>query len=561
MGVVGMTGVPIAQAASIGRPATWGHFILPLRQALSWQWQLPFFGCLFALLWLLNSLRADRPIANLALALTFCTAPYAAAWSNWPLYATLFPALLLALLHKLATSSKTVPRLILGALAGLVLTGWVLVLYPPWQITVGTFCGLLTVGWWLDQQAPIRRRVSLILALLAGALICALLLGSWWIDTRDGVAQIRSTVYPGARDALQGGELGHLWALRGYINAESLTFGTGPWANTSETSSYFVLPVIMLWLGFWYSSRRFALCWTARACLAFIGFWMIFRFVGIPMWLAKLTLWSNVPSGRLDLSLGLACTVLIAVVGQRQASESATEIPGNWWSALILSVASTGLIVYGALSFPKEIFPAISVPFIVAVAAAGFFMSWWLLRGRTDAAIGLCLLLSIISSVGFNPIHRAPQTVEMTEATSRFTLDKRTGEPFRTLTIGGGSMSAMTLAAVGVPVVNGTLYYPHRSMWTALGLGAADWPKVNRYQHLAFELANIPQGVPYQIAHELDQVRISVDPRRFNFALTGAKRVIATGNDVSALRTSPTLQEIGTQDQWVWFAVNDNRLE
>lgn len=119
----------------------------------------------------------------------------------------------------------------------------------------------------------------------------------------------------------------------------------------------------------------------------------------------------------------------------------------------------------------------------------------------------------------------------------------------------------MTLAAVGVPVVNGTLYYPHRSMWTALGLGAADWPKVNRYQHLAFELANIPQGVPYQIAHELDQVRISVDPRRFNFALTGAKRVIATGNDVSALRTSPTLQEIGTQDQWVWFAVNDNRLE
>ncbi len=79
MGVVGMTGVPIAQWAAIARPATWGYFFLPLRNALSWQWQLPFFGCLMLLWAFLNRVGDPRRAgSNLALAAAFCVAPYAA---------------------------------------------------------------------------------------------------------------------------------------------------------------------------------------------------------------------------------------------------------------------------------------------------------------------------------------------------------------------------------------------------------------------------------------------------------------------------------------------------
>lgn len=44
MGVIGMTGAPVLQWAALAKPATWGYFFLPLRQAMSWQWQLPFWG-------------------------------------------------------------------------------------------------------------------------------------------------------------------------------------------------------------------------------------------------------------------------------------------------------------------------------------------------------------------------------------------------------------------------------------------------------------------------------------------------------------------------------------
>ena len=45
MGVIGMTGVPVRQWAALARPATWGYFFLPLRQAMAWQWQLPLWHC------------------------------------------------------------------------------------------------------------------------------------------------------------------------------------------------------------------------------------------------------------------------------------------------------------------------------------------------------------------------------------------------------------------------------------------------------------------------------------------------------------------------------------
>lgn len=553
MGVIGMTGAPIAQPAAVARPATWGYFLLPLRQALSWQWQLPFFACLLGFWAFLNVLRPQQTALNLTLALSFCVAPYAAAWSNWPLYATCFPIIALLVLHHVLKATQLKQTIPLGLALGLLIASWVLVLYPPWQITVGSFCALLGLGIWLDRKHELRfgraQWVSIGLALL----IVVSILSSWWIDTRDAVSQIRSTVYPGSRNALQGGEIGHLWALRGYMNAETLTFGTGPDANASEASSYFLLPLVILWLGAWHMVRKRSHRWAIGACVAFISFWLVFRFFGVPLWLAKATLWSNVPSGRLDLSLGLACTVLIALVAPagREAND-APRGPAHFATALALTGVSVAIIYYGLSAMPATIFPKKSAPFMVAMLLAGAAMSWWLMRGKTTAAIGLGLVLALLSTIGFNPVSRAPRKIELAEPVVQLTSQQASTE--RTLVIGGG-VSAMSLAAVGIPVVNGVLYYPHRTLWAKMDLPADEWPKVNRYQHLAFNLANIPHGRPYRVANGLDHVNVEVDPRRFDFASTGAHRIAALSEEAKHLRDNRQLRELGNHAGVVWFSV------
>ncbi|MGB6116301.1 MAG: hypothetical protein WBF97_14610, partial [Comamonas sp.] len=325
MGVVGMTGVPVAQWAALARPATWGYFFLPLRQALAWHWQWPFFACLFFLWLALRLLLPARSVLALVLAGSFCVAPYAAGWSLWPLHATVFPMALWVALALLLRTPRLPAALALGAGMGLALAGWVLVLYPPWQVSLGWCAAALATGWLLDQRQSLHWRPPQWLGLALALALAGALLGSWWLDTADAVARMQATVYPGQRAAQTGADIAGApwWTLRGYLDALALHGGMASdaalripeaYANESELSSFILLPLPLLGLALWQAARAHPLRWTLRVCLAFIGFWVVFRFAGIPAWLAQASLWGRVTGVRLDLSLGLACTVLLALL-------------------------------------------------------------------------------------------------------------------------------------------------------------------------------------------------------------------------------------------------------
>ena len=569
MGVIGMTGTPIAQWAAVARPATWGYFFLPLHQAMAWHWQFPFFACLLVLWKALELLRPARLGFNLVLAATFCVAPYAAGWSLWPLYAAFFPLAIFVAFAAMAQTSRLGRALPWGAVMGVLLAGWVLVLYPPWQITVGTFMALLALGWGADHRDRLQWRAAQWLGLALALVLAAALLLSWWLDTGDAVARMQATVYPGGRTALQGADIAGApwWALRGYLNTEALTFGLGANAqalapsvnvNQSEISSYILLPMPVLLLALWRSAQPLRNRWALRACIAFAAFWLVFRFIGVPPWLAKATLWSHVTSIRLDLVMGLACTALLALVWVGGPIGQNALTPGRAMRHRLVSagvaLASAGLVALEFAWMPQGLLLADSAPLRWAMALAVGWGAWWVMRGRMRSAAGLLLLLSLVATLGFNPWSLAPRSVRLTAAVAALASDQ--GRLQRTLVIGNDAKAAVTLVAAGVPVVNGVLYYPHPQLWKSMGLADQDWSEVNRYQHLVFSLAAIPSTEPpFKATGNMDSVRVTVDPQRFDFASTGAGRVMASGDSAQLLRANPGLRERGKHGDFVWFSV------
>lgn len=560
MGVLGMTGVPIAQWSALARPATWGYFFLPLRQAQAWHWQLPFWGCFLVLWWLLNLIKPSSVGRNFALASLFVVAPYAAAWSNWPLYFTLFPALAFACTIKLMRTQKLSHALAWGAAVGYALAAWVLTLYPPWMVSIGTLLALLFTGWAIDQRKTLAFHRPQIAGSITLLVVLAMLVGSWWSDTKDAIHLMQNTVYPGQRTTLTGGDQNLLWAFRGYTNAESITFSRDdPWTNQPEISSYIWLPFAMAWLcicGVFQEKRG---RWITLGCALFIAYYFFFAFIGVPEFFANVSQWGRVPTNRADVSLGLAFIILLSLM--TTASNRTVTCESNVLlrkSLIAATVASSVWLAYFVLTrMPAITFPKNSAIYTTAVLIIVIFSVWWLTQKNVKGPILLFSIFFLTASLGFNPITKAPKNVKLQPEVRALASDN-TGTLQRTLFVSGEGMGPHFLPAVGLPVVNGVLAYPHTSLWKQLGLAEKDWPTVNRYQHLAFKTGPVADGGTYSVTSPwMEWVVVTLDPKTFDFRRTSAKRVAAFEDETLRLRDSPMLKEIGSHGGLTWFAVVD----
>ena len=556
MGVIGMTGVPVRQWAALARPATWGFFVLPLRQAMAWHWQLPFWGCLLALWLMLNVLRPTQRGLNLALSLAFCVAPYAAAWSNWPLYATMFPAFAFVVVAAMLRSEGVGKGVALGAVLGWLLACWALVLYPTWIIVVGSSMAFIGLGWCVDNRMSLRFGKAQWAGLTACTVVLLILLGSWWMDTHEAIALMRATVYPGGRGAMPGGELSWWWHLRGYHGLESLR-STGPDSNPSEASSYLILPLLMLALVALSLVRDRQMRWTVLGCMAFMGCFWIYTMVGIPVELARITLWGNMPPGRMDVGFGFLMAVILCVCA------SSVKVPvtiAGRAAALTVAALSAGLVVMALLHTPLTIAPNVSTPVLMAsMAVPVAFICGWALWGRIGSSVALMVWIFVIATLQFNPLRIAPSSVELAQGHRSFVADAQ-GRSQRTLVLNGDGIGAMIFAAVGVPIANGVFYYPHRALWQGMHLSADEWSQVNRYQHLGFYLMDdVDAERGYRLAlPSVDQLHVHVHPQRFDFSCTGALRVAAPAQLASMLVDNPGLTQLGIYRDVAWFAVQSS---
>ena len=552
MGVIGMTGVPVRQWAALARPATWGYFFLPLRQAMAWQWQLPFWGCLVALWWMLNSLRPTQRGLNLALSLTFCAAPYAAAWSNWPLYVTMFPAFAFVVVNQLLRDIRIWRGVVLGAGLGWLLACWCLVLYPAWIIVVGSAMAFIGLGWCIDNRQSLRFGVAQVVAFLACALVIGALLGSWWFDTKDAIALMQATEYPGRRGSMPGGDLGWWWHLRGYHGIESLRT-TGPDSNPSEASSYIIAPLLMLVLAGLSFIRDRQIRWTLVGCVAFMACYWTYTMVGIPIEVARVTLWGNMPVTRMDVGFGLLVAVLLCLFAPN------AKAPVSWAErivAMTVALLGAGLAALTLQYTPASVVPnASSIVLILAAAVAVAFISGWALWGQMRSAVALLLMVYLLATLQFNPLRIAPDRVDLAQGHHLFV--REAGRFQRTLVLNGDGIGAMVFAASGVPVVNGVFYYPHQSMWERMDLTKEEQVLVNRYQHLGFYLlSDVEAARGFRIVQpSIDQVHVHIHPLRFNFFCTGAARVAAPAQWADALAQNSTLTRLGSYQHVVWFAV------
>ncbi len=538
--VTGMAGLPVAHLSALAKPATWGFFVFDLKRALAWYWWFPVMGCFVALAHLLHALAPGHWRQSFLFALLFVATPYVVAWSFWPAYTVFFPCVALLCVLRILQRRRTWALLPLGIVAGLAVAGFVFILYPPWQVTVGYVFIALLVGVTLRDRLYRAIGLDTVLALLLAVLVAALLVGSWWLSAREAIGAMMHTVYPGQRSEV-GGNMAWQFLFAGYTNLTTLQFAENRPINQSEIASfqYYFLPLAALFL---YSARRRTLTALELALAVMIGFILLYVLVGIGHRLSTLSLWSFVTAKRADLSLGLACLILThLLLSQPRASVARSET--ERFMATLIALVWAGLVYSGVRAFDGPQMSGAGMPIILAVTFIAAACSYALITRQTRLFLGLSLGLTLAMTATFNPLSIAPKHLKNS-------LTQR-GVPVLIL---GSQIPAIFLAASGQPVINGIFYYPQLSLWARLDPEGRHVQLYNRYQHLMFFLEPGIEALQIQVPQP-DVVRVLINPERMDFNVTGARLLLALDGDRDSLSRNRTLTWLRGEKGWSWFEI------
>ena len=554
--MIGMTGVPVSHLSALAKPATWGFWAFNLQKALAWHWWFPFFAC-FIVLWafLIRLFGLDWKVASV-LAITIPASSYSVVFSGHPAYTVFFPILSLLLLDSILRNKKLAITVFLGALLGLSVAGFILVLYLPWQITLIYLIIPVGIVHFLYRKDEFIFRKEQIIAIFLAIVVALVLIGSWLIDTQDVLRIISDTVYPGQRATSVGGDIDPWFMVKGMISPMSIYHET-PLMNASDAGSF-----IWLWLPLLIVSGL--ICWEERKLhympVAIIGFGVLaltYMYIGFPKYVAELTAWGRVTSYRLDVSLGLAQLMLM---GWLFSMKNNATIDNGVFNLSLISIGVGFVITFWSIwlfgILPVQVAEILTPGYVLLFSCLLGFMSCLLIDRHFKLVVYIYAVLMVGAAWSFNPIDLAPKIVNADKALLREIRSEGLENSQVRIAVLDMHQWRMNLVSAGLPVANAILYYPQPSLWKNLDPNGNSKNIYNRYQNLEFTSHDLHDQITFQIdSPQLDLVTVTIDPKRFDFRKLEVTHVLTSPRNALVLQSNNSLQQIVKNERWLLFKV------
>ena len=525
--------VPVWHVATLARPATWGYFFLGAQRGLAWYWWFRVFSC-FTVLYLLLEviLKGNQGLAAFG-GFWYCASAYVVCWSLWPAQLVFFGALSCLAAYHLLASTKVATQIISGVLLGLSIPGFVMFLYPPWQVPLAylflfVFAGLLI----RDKLYLSFKRISKhrLLSLTVSLLLACGLSFSFLFTCLPDLKVMSNTVYPAQRVSV-GGDYSFAMLFKGMYNLMSIYTVQPKMGNESEASSfYYFFPAVFLAI---LLSKRLltnlgTLGWLLVSYLAGM---LVFSLIGIPERIARLSLMSYVPPYRADIAIGLAsiclCVYVLAIV-----KDMNKQARGAWHKIMpwIVSAALSLLFGYHGWVLMKATggFPPVS--FILAVALIAGFISYCLLAGKsTSFCVALSAILIATSSF-FNPLATNLDHIYNSELGQQIVKLNNEAADHPLWICYGGVHPGVLVSTLGGRSLTGIQWPPQLSLWRRLDGSDGAFEKIyNRYALVQLIYRPDASWVSFSTSQD-DAFEVRICPDHPVLKKMGARFVLAMGD-------------------------------
>lgn len=471
---------PAYNLATLGKPFAWGYLLLGKEYGLSWYWGVKLLGLmLFSFELALIITKRNR---YLALVASFWL-PFSAALQWWfvsPIGDLIFFALgfLVAIYNYFYNHSQRLQRALLASGAAIMAIGFVLVLYPAFQVPLGYLILLFLFGFFIEFKAKVtfdRWDVVFIGSAICAALVCI----GWSVYvSREALAAVMHTIYPGNRIST-GGDFAKR-DLFLFLTNWKMNLHDVPYENNSELSHFYHFFFVILPLAPWLFYRKVKTHIYGFLlfiyCLVTLG-WL---FIGVPEWLAKVTLASYVPTYRAATVFGFVA-VLLSLWFMDYLWQTKRKLP--IWAIFITITLNLALYFYTLYTGNLRLYVTRNDLLLILLVA---FLLMVVLFKKWKKTTAL-LLLGVVLGTGLfvNPIARGVSAIYGKQlATKIQALEK--AEPEQ-LWVGERLMYSY-LPALGVHTFNGVAFTPHFDLYKKADPQQKDQAIYNRYAHINVEI-------------------------------------------------------------------------
>lgn len=523
---------PVWHPASICRPATWGYLFFGAERGLAWYWWFQPFACFSAVFLLLEILLKGRlPLA--AFGAFWCVgSAYMVCWSNVPAYFTFFPAAGCVAGYRLLQAPSLRVQAFSAVALGLLVPGFVMLLYPPWQVALGYLFLILFAGLSLRDKLfrnalEIKRAAFIVLALL----LMAAFLASFFSAALPALKTLSATVYPGNR-SFNGGEVPFWQLCRGWYNFWSTHQVFDSYQNVCEAASFYHLYPVIALAAILSPRLRRGLSYPGWGMLVLIGILLVFMNRGFPEWLAHWSVMDYVLPKRADVAVGVASILLsvqtLAVMSApEEFGKAASRVPLFAGVAMALLLGFAGLITVKFTNY--EISPYI----VFTVLLGGGYLAYCLIAGKTEPFCAGVMLLVVGTSGLFNPLSSGLGAVFDSEMAREVSVVESKNADKSFWLCYGEQHPGVFATMLNCRSLSGVHYYPQLALWHQLDPARRFEPIYNRYAHVGF-LLNLKNPDPAAVeftAPEGDILLVRLSPLNPSLKKIGARYVLVYGSE------------------------------
>jgi hypothetical protein len=476
-------GAPVWDISTLSKPLNWGYLFFGWEYGMSWYW------CMKLLLLILLSFELCMIITQRNTFVSFlgsfwiALSPAVQWWfmqhvGDVVLYTE---AVIVTFYYIFYYFGRKPLKALFALLFSLSAVGFVLTIYPAIQVPMLYFCVMLCVLIFTDFRKTAKFRLFDWLLTVLSAAVIVLILGHVYLISKDGLAAVMNTAYPGKRVAV-GGE-GRPFTLFSFLTNIFLPYKTLNIANSNNceiSSFYSFLPAVLLAFPCFIKFRSRGLKYGA-ALAVFSVLSSLYLYVKIPQAVSKALLLSYV-THRISIAAGFSA-VCLSVWALARTSEG-LKVGKIYSAAVSLAVGASYIWAVKCTQLSGYVSIKYYIIFIIVLVA----LNYLLLRGMKKGFALLMVPVILLSGATVNPVNVGRSNLFSNSLAAEIKSIKISDPDAEWLST--DCVMGTYLCALGAKTVGGTNYYPDMAKWKVLDPGGIYSYVYNRYVHIYYKFTS-----------------------------------------------------------------------